>query len=199
MYPITSRFLEKESFRDHGHLGLDFAMPEGTPLRSIQDGVITQITHLKTNIGNGVLIKWQDGKTAIYGHLSTVADNLHVGDSVKAGDLIGYSGHSGSVVGNPGDHLHFGLKEGGKFLDPSPYADQIQNMNNPETLRLLATHHIDHVVQTGYTFADMLKGQMHVYQDFFQSFKLNFIHCISSIDYSMLIHHLQNIFQLFLG
>lgn len=193
LYTITSRFMEKETFRSHGHLGLDFAMPEGTPLRSIHDGTIVQITHLQNNIGNGVLIKWTDGKTAIYGHLSRVADNLTVGDRVKVGDLIGYSGHSGSVVGNPGDHLHFGLKEGGRFIDPSPYADQIQNMNN------VAGNHLEHAVQTGYTFADLFKGQMQAYSDIFHSLKLNIIHGLSLIDYTVFIQHLQHIFQLFLG
>lgn len=202
MYPITSRFLERESFRDHGHLGIDYAMPEGTPLRSIQDGVVVQITHLKDNIGNGVLVKWNDGKTAIYGHMSKVADNLHIGDHVQAGELIGYSGHSGHVVGNPGNHLHFGLKEGERFIDPSPYTDQIQNMNNPEHLRLLAEHvghHIEQVSQVGFTLADLFKGQMQTYTDIFHALKLNVIHCLSWVDYTSIFQHLGFIFRMFFG
>src|SRR5574342_57043 len=107
MYKITSRFMQQEPFRSRGHSGLDFSMPNGTPLRSIQDGVVEKVTHLKDNIGNGVLVRWNDGKVAIYGHMSETTVN--VGDKVHVGDLIGYSGNSGHVVGaNGGYHLHFG-------------------------------------------------------------------------------------------
>ncbi|MBT2724855.1 M23 family metallopeptidase [Bacillus sp. ISL-46] len=103
-------------------------MPEGTPLRTIRDGIVEEVTHDKDNIGNGVLVRWEDGKVSIYDHMSKTTVN--VGDKVHAGDLLSYSGNSGHVVGvNGGYHLHIGLKEGGRFIDPSPYVNDIQNMN----------------------------------------------------------------------
>jgi murein DD-endopeptidase MepM/ murein hydrolase activator NlpD len=121
-YKITSRFMQQESFRSSGHKGIDFYMEEGTPLRSIQDGYISRIVDYgNQNVGKGIFVKWEDGKTAIYGHLSKFG-SFKVGDKVNTGDLIGYSGHSGNVVGKTGYHLHFGLKseDGQRFLDPIP-------------------------------------------------------------------------------
>jgi hypothetical protein len=165
-YTITSQFHQQESFRKFVHNGLDFAMPNGTPLRSIRDGVVEQVTHYQgTNIGNGVLIKWNDGKTAIYGHMSKTTVN--VGDKVHAGDLVGYSGNSGHVVGaNGGYHLHFGLKEGSKFIDPSPYISDIQNMNTH------IVQHIPDVVITKINFFDYMQQHM----DTLSNLKMHLIH-----------------------
>jgi murein DD-endopeptidase MepM/ murein hydrolase activator NlpD len=86
-YKITSRFMQQESFRPKGHSGIDFSMKNHTPLRSIQDGIVEKVTHYKDNIGNGVLVRWNDGKVAIYGHMSETTVN--VGDKVQTGDLLG--------------------------------------------------------------------------------------------------------------
>jgi hypothetical protein len=165
MYKITSRFQQQESFRSHGHSGIDFAMPNHTPLRSIQDGIIEKVTHYKDNIGNGVLVRWNDGKVAIYGHMSETTVN--VGEKVHAGDLIGYSGNSGHVVGaNGGYHLHFGLKENGYFTDPSQYIDNIQNMNTN------VAQHIPEVTQVKLNFFDYMNQHMNVLSDL----KMHLIH-----------------------
>ena len=44
-WKITSRFLQQEPFRKSPHTGIDFGMPTGEELRSIQDGTITKIIH----------------------------------------------------------------------------------------------------------------------------------------------------------
>jgi hypothetical protein len=165
-YKITSRFMQQESFRSKGHSGIDFYMPEGTPLKSIQDGFISKIVDYgNQNVGKGIFVKWADGKTAIYGHLSKFG-SFKVGDKVHTGDLIGYSGHSGNVVGKTGNHLHFGLKENGHFIDPSPYIDNIQNMNT--TL----VQHIPDVVPTKLNFFDYMQSHMNVLSDL----KMHLIH-----------------------
>jgi hypothetical protein len=162
MYKITSRFQQQESFRSQGHSGIDFAMPNHTPLRSIQDGIVEKVTHYQDNIGNGVLVRWNDGKVAIYGHMSETSVN--VGDKVHAGDLLGYSGNSGHVVGaNGGYHLHFGLKENGHFTDPSPYIENIQNMN---------TTIIQHAPDIKLNFFDYMSQHMNAISDL----KIHLIH-----------------------
>jgi hypothetical protein len=164
-YKITSRFMQQESFRQKGHSGIDFSMENHTPLRSIQDGIVERVTHYKDNIGNGVLVRWNDGKVAIYGHMSETTVN--VGDKVQTGDLLGYSGNSGHVVGaNGGYHLHFGLKENGHFIDPSPYIDNIQNMNTT------IVQHIPDVVPTKLNFFDYMNEHMNVLSDL----KMHLIH-----------------------
>lgn len=171
-YRITSRFLEQEPFRTRPHTGIDFAMPENTPLRSIKDGIVERVVDFgSSNIGKGIFIKWQDGKTAIYGHLSKIT--VKQGDIVKAGDLIGYSGNTGHSTGA---HLHFAIKEGGRFIDPAPYIDLIQNMNNPSFLAKMQ-HTSDTVTLNGLEFAKILS-------EILSSIKLQFINIfIRDIDY----------------
>lgn len=193
-YPITSRFGATESFRKKGHSGLDFSMPDSTPLRSIQDGEILKIVDYgNVNIGKGVFVQWTDGKVAIYGHMSKFNPNLQVGDKIRVGDIIGYSGNSGHVVGrNGGYHLHFGLKNGNEFVDPSPYADHIQNMNNPQFLASLPSKK-ETITQT-YSMFDALKDAASTHGDLFQDLKLNLIYLIQSIDYTMFIQCFHNLF-----
>lgn len=195
-YPITSRFLQQESFRSKGHLGIDFSMPNGTELRSIQSGEILKVVDYgSANIGKGVFVKWNDGKTAIYGHMRDISVNQ--GDKVSIGDLLGHSGNSGHVVGaNGGYHLHFGLKsEDGKFLDPSPYIKSIQNMNNSQFLANLPQK--EEIINQSQSFFDIFKDQSDIYGNFFQSLKLQLSHLINLIDYSMLIQHIQHLLQFF--
>lgn len=167
-WKITSRFMQQESFRNRGHSGIDFSMPNGTELRSIKDGYISKIVDYGSqNVGKGVLVKWNDGHTAIYGHLSKFA-NIKVGDRVKAGDLIGYSGNSGHVIGaNGGYHLHFGLKNAeGKFVDPSAFISDIQNMNTN------IVQHVPEITNVKLSFFDYMQQHM----DSLTNLKLNLIH-----------------------
>lgn len=191
---ITSRFGQMESFRSHPHTGIDFNFSNGSVLRSIQDGVIQKIVDYgNLNSGKTVFIKWEDGKTAIYGHLSKFAD-IKEGEKVNVGDIIGYSGNSGHTVGaNGGYHLHFGLKNiNGEYIDPSPYIDHIQNMNNLQKLYALTDTTSQHVL----TFTDLITQQQDIYKSIFESLKFQFLHLLS-IDYSVFIQYIQNLFQLF--
>lgn len=123
-FRITSEFGIMEEVREGAHTGIDLAMNTGTELRSIQDGVIEKVLHLKDNVGNGVLIKFDDGTTGVYGHLSKI--NVAEGQHVEAGQLIGFSGNSGASTG---PHLHFGLKDAnGEFVDPTPVIEQVDAM-----------------------------------------------------------------------
>lgn len=186
---------------------MDFAMVNHTPLRSIEPGTVLKVVDYgKENIGKGVLVQWEDGKVAIYGHMSQTT--VHPGDHVDTGTLLGYSGNTGNVwPRDAGYHLHFGLKEGGRFIDPSPYTDKIESMNDPTHLKMLASQHIsqhinhpvEHIVQTGYTMSDLFKGQIQTYTDFLHSFKLDFIHYLSMIDLSGVLHHLLNICFIIFG
>ena len=140
-YPITSEFLEKESFRNgRGHSGIDFAMEIGEPIRSIKEGLIFKvIDYGNVNAGKTVMVKWEDGKIAIHGHLDEFGKYAE-GDKVNVGDIIGYAGNSGHVIsstGGNGSHLHFGLKESGRFIDPSPHVEMIQMMNDETFLASL--------------------------------------------------------------
>lgn len=137
MYPITSRFKDFEHFRKTPHKGIDFAMEKSTPLRAIVDGKIQVIDYGNLKAGKTVVIKGSDGMTYIYGHLSEF--KVRDGEIVKQGDLIGMSGNSGNVYGSGGGyHLDFTVKnEQGQFIDPAPYSEFIQNMNDPKYIKSL--------------------------------------------------------------
>lgn len=124
-YTITSRYHAAEPFRDHAHNGIDLAMPEGTDLRAIVDGVIRTADYGTASSGKTVFIDAADGRTYIYGHLKdySVSD----GQSVHVGDILGHSGNTGHSTG---PHLHFGIKEHGEFIDPTPYTLLIQQMDH---------------------------------------------------------------------
>lgn len=124
-FRITSRFGEISSIRDgRSHTGIDIAMPEGTELRSVVDGVVTDVFTGSGFIGKGVEIRGVDGKEYIYGHLSETSVNI--GDEVKFAQFIGESGNTGNSTG---PHLHFSVKENGQFIDPEGYASQLMSLS----------------------------------------------------------------------
>lgn len=173
-YRITSRFGQQESFRTHGHSGIDFAMNKGEPIRSIKEGIVRIADYGNVNAGKTVFVKWEDGKTAIYGHLNDFA--VKNGQHVQPGDLLGHAGNTGHSFGN---HLHFGLKEDGHFIDPSPYISDIQNMNVKQYAQNIVEH-ITEPTQLKVNFFDYMHQHMNVLSDL----KL---HLISHLPYDTLL------------
>lgn len=91
------------------HDGVDFGLPTGTQLFASADGIIigtgnTDIVSSCHSWGKWIVIKHGFGLTTLYAHLSLV--KVRLGQKVKAGDLIGYSGNTGFSTG---PHLHFGV------------------------------------------------------------------------------------------
>jgi hypothetical protein len=124
-FRMSSEFGVLEQIRNGKHNGIDLAMPEGTTLRSIADGVIERVVDYGSeNIGKGVIIKLDDGSSAIYGHMSDIS--VKVGETLKAGEVIGLSGNTGHSTGA---HLHFGLWKDGAYQDPTPLADALANIS----------------------------------------------------------------------
>ena len=118
-YPVTQRF--GDTFTDPKcHKGIDYALPAGTPVLAAADGIVERAGVDNTGYGNMVLIRhlWNDG--TVYGHLRNWS--VQVGQKVKAGEIIGYSGNSGNSTGA---HLHFEYRT--KYdnyktaIDPTPY------------------------------------------------------------------------------
>jgi hypothetical protein len=125
-FRLTGNFGELSPVRDFKpHSGIDLAMPEGTTLRSVADGVVDRVYDGTGLIGKGLSVRMPDGTRAIYGHMNEV--KAHVGDHVNAGDIVGLSGNTGNSTG---PHLHFGLKDAnGAVLDPTPIADKLASIS----------------------------------------------------------------------
>lgn len=90
----------------HADQAYDFAAPKGTPIYAVQSGTVL-ISHASGyNGGYGlyVVINFDDGRQAIFGHMSKVL--AKVGQVIKKGDVIGYVGSTGKSTG---PHLHLGF------------------------------------------------------------------------------------------
>lgn len=114
-------YLGQGNVQYDGHDGHDFYFPDrpiGTYIYAAADG----LAHASTHRGNGVWIEHANGYVTVYWHLDRFARRfkglVNTGEAVpvKAGDLIGSSGRSGFVKGNP--HLHFEVRHNGKQVDP---------------------------------------------------------------------------------
>jgi hypothetical protein len=117
------------------HDGVDFALPMRTPLYAVTDGKI--LLARRDQFGGLYidLVMADDNHRARYVHLDTFV--AREGQTVKAGDLIGFSGNSGKSIG---PHLHFGIitPNGVGSVDPKgimstwqeiPNNNQINNNN----------------------------------------------------------------------
>ncbi len=96
------------------HLGVDYAAPMGTPIRSVADGVVIWKGWIG-GYGRTVKIRHRGGIITQYAHMSRYARGLRVGQRVKKGQVIGYVGMSGLATG---PHLDFRIKVGGRFVNP---------------------------------------------------------------------------------
>jgi hypothetical protein len=97
----------------HFHAGLDIAAREGTPVHAIAAGVIT----FAGEIADGAVvveIEHAPGVTSAYAHLQPEPP-VAVGDSVLAGQVIGFVGLTGVTTGA---HLHLGIAAADEPIDP---------------------------------------------------------------------------------
>lgn len=100
------------------HLGVDYAAPTGTPVWAAAPGKIIS-RGPAGGAGNMVVLRHDNGLDTVYMHLSKFATGQKVGQFVEAKTVIGYVGTTGLSTG---PHLHFGVKKGGAFVDPSKLA-----------------------------------------------------------------------------
>ncbi len=116
---ITDPFGTRRSY-DQGrtysyHEGLDYGVPEGTPVYAPAPGVVGLAETLFVR-GGAVTLDHGMGVCSGYWHLSRIA--VKPGQSVQAGDLIGYSGNTGL---SNGPHLHFEIRVRGVPTNPAPW------------------------------------------------------------------------------
>jgi murein DD-endopeptidase MepM/ murein hydrolase activator NlpD len=100
------------------HLGVDYAAPTGTPVRSVGQGIV-DVAGSQGGFGNVVMIKHASGQTTVYAHLSRI--NVKRGQSVMQGQTLGLVGATGWATG---PHLHFEFRVNGQHKDPRIMARQ---------------------------------------------------------------------------
>jgi murein DD-endopeptidase MepM/ murein hydrolase activator NlpD len=113
VYNLTARFGQCSGLWSHCHTGLDFAAPQGTPARSLANGVVSE-TGWAGAYGNRVVITLDDGTEIWYCHL--VSMSVKAGQPVIGGQTIGAVGSTGNSTG---PHLHLEVRPGGgDAVDP---------------------------------------------------------------------------------
>ena len=106
LHPILKRY--------QPHLGVDYAAPLGTPVRSVAAGTVTWLGRKGPN-GKMIQIRHNAIYTTSYLHLSRYAGGIQRGSRVQQGQLIGYVGSTGRSTG---PHLDFRLSKNGTFINP---------------------------------------------------------------------------------
>lgn len=138
----------------HFHTGLDFRTngQTGIPVYAAKDGYISRISVSPSGYGNVLYLSHPDGNTTVYGHLERftplvseyVKDRQYYTESfkvnltlspgnfdVKKGELIAWSGNSGS---SGGPHLHFEIRntESERAVNPLLYIPGIKDKSAPK-------------------------------------------------------------------
>ena len=98
------------------HNGIDMACAQGTPIYATRAGTVTAASYQAGGAGNYVSINHGDGFASIYMHMTHYV--VSAGQSVSAGQLIGYVGSTGLSTG---PHLHFGISYAGTYVNPLAY------------------------------------------------------------------------------
>ena len=115
--------------RSRAHLGVDYAAPTGTPVRTIADGVVS-FAGWQRGYGNVVEISHRDNKSTLFAHLSRV--DVKKGARVMQGEFVGAVGTTGLSTG---PHLHFEFRDNGVHQDPLAIARQSENIPISAALR----------------------------------------------------------------
>lgn len=144
---------------DHFHSGIDIRTNgvEGLPVYAVADGFVSRIAVSPVGFGKAVYIDHPStGHTSVYGHLQrfegriaqwvkaqqyekeSFTINIYTKPElfpIKRGDIIGYSGNSGS---SGGPHLHFELRDAPtqEILNPLKFGYMVNDKLSPTLLRL---------------------------------------------------------------
>lgn len=101
--------------RQQFHNGVDMAAPGGSPILAAYDGTVVAAGYSGT-MGNYIYLNHGSGLVTIYMHASALY--VSVGQDVSKGDKIAAVGTTGRSTGN---HLHFGVRLNGSYVDPMGY------------------------------------------------------------------------------
>lgn len=114
---ISSRFTKKRWHpilkRYRAHHGIDYAVDIGTHIKAAYSGKVI-FAGRKGGYGKTVIIKHTAGYKTLYAHLNKY--HVSVGQKVKTGQYIADSGNTGRSTG---PHLHFGLSENNRWINPA--------------------------------------------------------------------------------
>jgi murein DD-endopeptidase MepM/ murein hydrolase activator NlpD len=114
---VTLEYGESSPYQPF-HTGIDIAGPIGDPVIAFMDGKVIYADTVSWGFGRHVKIDNGHFITSIYAHLDTIDPNIHVGDTIPAGTIIGTRGNTGWSTG---PHLHFQINIFGIPVNPRTF------------------------------------------------------------------------------
>ncbi len=123
---VTSEFGPRENPRDGSpefHSGIDISAPDGTAVRATADGIVSFAGWSKGS-GNLVVLEHGFSYSTCFAHNSSI--KVSVGQKVKRGDIISYSGSTGDSTG---PHLHYEVRHDGKAVNPREFIMEARNVH----------------------------------------------------------------------
>jgi murein DD-endopeptidase MepM/ murein hydrolase activator NlpD len=117
-WPVRGRVIQGFGPKQGGgqNDGINVAVPQGTPIKAAEDGVVAYAGSELKGYGNLVLVRHSNGFVTAYAHASEL--NVKKGEAVKRGQVIGKAGQTGNVAS---PQLHFEVRKGATPVDPSQY------------------------------------------------------------------------------
>ena len=117
-WPVHGRVISSFGARVNGQAndGINVAVPEGTPVKSAEDGVVAYAGNELKGFGNLVLVRHANGYVSAYAHASEIA--VKRGDTIKRGQVIAKAGQTGNVTS---PQLHFEIRKGSTPVDPTQF------------------------------------------------------------------------------
>jgi murein DD-endopeptidase MepM/ murein hydrolase activator NlpD len=117
-WPLRGRVINNFGAKVNGaaNHGIDLAVPEGTPVRAADDGVVAYAGNELKGYGNLVLVRHANGFVTAYANASELMVKLN--DQVHKGQVIAKSGQTGTAA-NP--QLHFEVRKNSAPVDPMQY------------------------------------------------------------------------------
>jgi len=114
-WPVRGRVVTGYGAKTNGKQndGINVAVPEGTPVKAAEDGVVAYSGNELKGYGNLILVRHSNGYVTAYAHASELM--VKRGETIKRGQIIAKSGQSGEV-GSP--QLHFEIRKGSSPVDP---------------------------------------------------------------------------------
>jgi murein DD-endopeptidase MepM/ murein hydrolase activator NlpD len=123
LWPVEGRLMSgfaqrTDPFSGEGafHKGVDISASTGTPVRSAADGVVILAEPVSGGYGRLVIVDHGGGVQTYYAHLSKI--NVHTGQELHRGDLVGAVGSSGRTTA---PHLHYEVRVDGTPRNPIRY------------------------------------------------------------------------------
>jgi murein DD-endopeptidase MepM/ murein hydrolase activator NlpD len=117
-WPVRGRIIAGFGPKPNGQQndGINLAVPEGTPVKSAEDGVVAYAGSELKGYGNLILVRHSNGFVSAYAHNSELL--VKRGDNIKRGQIIARAGQTGNVTS---PQLHFEIRKGSTPVDPTTY------------------------------------------------------------------------------